>query len=152
MAHPGFQKSGGQKGQAIALVVIRICVGTYLFFLGLHKLPWLLDAKPLSDRLALWLVDATPASRWYLERMMPGVPVFARLVPIAEMAGGLALVLGFWTRVAAGLSLLMILNFQIAAAEIFKFTYLTNPNGLPLVGALLGLVVGGRRLPLSLRN
>ena len=40
-------------------------------------------------------------SRWYLERLMPGAPVFARSVPLGAMLGGLALTLGFWTRLAA---------------------------------------------------
>ena len=35
------------------------------------------------------------------------------------------------------------LNIQIAAGAMFSFAYLTHANGLPLLGCLLGLVVGG---------
>ena len=68
------------------------------------------------------------------------------------MAGGLALTVGFWTRLAAGAMFLMILNYQFAAGAMFSPAYLTNPNGLPLLGSLLGLVIGGGRLPFSLKR
>ena len=68
------------------------------------------------------------------------------------MAGGLALAVGFWTRLVAGAMFLMILNYQLAAGAIFNPAYLTNPNGLPLLGSLLGLVIGGARLPLSIKR
>jgi uncharacterized membrane protein YphA (DoxX/SURF4 family) len=148
----GLQKSGGQKGQAVGLTLIRITVGVYLFFMGVSKVSWLLDSTPLASQLSQWLGDATPISRWYLDRVMPGAPIFARIIPLAEMAGGLALALGFWTRIAAALCLLMVLNFQLAAAAMFKYSYLTDATGLPLLGALLGLMIGGGRLPLSLRR
>ena len=145
------QKSGGQ-GQAVGLMLVRIAVGIYLFFLGLGKASWLFDSTPLAHQLSQFLADATPISRWYLERIMPGAPIFARLIPLAEMVGGLTLALGIWTRLAAALCLVMVLNFQLAAAAMFKYAYLTDATGLPVVDALLGLMIGGGRLPLSLRK
>ncbi len=47
---------------------------------------------------------------------------------------------------------LMILNFDVAAGAMFKYAYLTDAKGLPLLGSLLGLVLGGSRLPFSLRR
>jgi uncharacterized membrane protein YphA (DoxX/SURF4 family) len=152
MASPATPKSGGHKGQAAGLLMIRVSVGIYLFFLGLNKASWLLDSTPLANQLSIWFAQATPASRWYLERIMPGIPLFARLVPLGEMVGGLALVFGFWTRLAAGLSFLMVLNFQLAGEAMFKYAYLTDAKGLPLLGALLALAIGGGRLPMSLRR
>lgn len=154
MAHqPGMQRSGGsQTAPAAGLMLIRMTVGIYLFFMGLSKASWLLDSTPLADQLSLWLSHASPLSRWYLERIMPGAPVFARLVPLGEMVGGLALCFGFWTRLVAGVLLLLILNFQLAAGAMFSYAYLTNANGIPLLGALLGLTLGGGRLPLTLRK
>ena len=149
---PDGQRIGGQRGPATGLMLVRVTVGVYLFFTGVGKASWLLDSTPLGAQLSQWLAQATPVSRWYLERVMPGAPIFARLIPLAEMAGGLALVLGFWTRLAAALALLMVLNLQLAAAAMFQYAYLTDPAGLPLLGALLGLMIGGGRLPLSLRK
>ena len=133
-------------------MLIRVTVGIYLFFIGVSKIPWLLDSTPLANQLAGWLSQATPISRWYLDRVMPGAPIFARLIPLAEMIGGLALVLGFWTRLAAALCLVIVLNFQLAAAAMFRYSYLTDATGLPVIGALLGLMIGGGRLPLSVRK
>ena len=154
MAHqPRAQNpAGSANAQALGLMLIRITVGTYLFFMGVGKVRWLLDSTPLANQLSIWSAQATPLSHWYLERILPGTPVFARLVPLAEMAGGLALATGFWTRLVAGAMFLMILNYQLAAGAMFSYTYLTNANGLPLLGSLLGLVIGGGRLPFSVKR
>ena len=149
---PGIQRSGSPRLQAAGLLVIRVAVGVYLFFVGLSKASWLLDSTPWANQLSLWLTDATPLSRWYLDRIMPGAPIFARVIPLAEMIGGLALAVGFWTRLAALLCLVMVLNVQLAAAAMFKYSYLADASGFPLVGALLGLMIGGAKLPLSLRR
>ena len=89
------------RAQVAALLLLRVLLGVFMFFFGLEKASWLLDATPLATQLSSWLLDAPPASRWYLERIIPGAPVFARLVPLGAMLGGLALALGFWTRMAA---------------------------------------------------
>ncbi|MCM3878733.1 MAG: DoxX family membrane protein [Vicinamibacterales bacterium] len=147
-----IQRSGGQKGQAIGLVLVRISLGVYLFCTGASKISWLLDSTHLTSQFGQWLSDATPMSRWYLDRMMPGAPIFARIIPVAEMAGGLGLALGAWPRLAAALCLVVVLNLQVAAAAMFRLSYLTDATGLPIVGALLGLMIGGGKLPLSLRK
>ena len=149
---PSVQKPGGQKAQIAGLVLIRICVGLYLFALGLSRISWLVDAAPLTSTLSSWLSEAPPASRWYLERVVPGAPIFARVLPLATMTGGLALAVGFWTRLAAVLSFLLVVNVQLASALLFRTAYLSNPAGLLLAGTLLGVAVGGARLPLSLRK
>jgi uncharacterized membrane protein YphA (DoxX/SURF4 family) len=149
---PTVQTPRAQKGAAAALVLIRISVGVYMFFVGYSKVSWLLDPSTWTHQLSQWAVDATPISRWYLDRIVPGAPIFARIIPIAEMVGGLALAFGFWTRLAAGLCLVMMLNAQIAAGAMFKYAYLADATGLPVVGALLGLILGGAKLPMSLRK
>jgi uncharacterized membrane protein YphA (DoxX/SURF4 family) len=154
MAHqPGTHKlAGPARAQATALMIIRITLGIYLLFLGIGKARWLLDSTPLANQLALWSAHATPVSRWYLERVTPGAPVFARLVPLGEMLGGLALIVGFWTRMTAGALLLMILNFHVAAGAVFSYGFLRDATGLPILGSLLGLMLAGGRLPLSIRK
>ena len=131
------------RAQSAALVVLRVCAGTIMFFFGLEKLSWLLDATPLATQLASWLLDAPPPSRWYLERIIPGAPVFARVIPVGAMAGGLALACGFWTRIAAALSLVIVVSLQFGAGAMFRYAYLSDASGLPLVGALLALIIGG---------
>lgn len=152
MAYPPGQKTGAGGSQAAGLLVVRICAGAYMSFFGFDRASWLLDSTPLATQLSSWLADAQPVSRWYLERIMPGAPVFARLLPLAAMLGGVALALGFWTRMAAGLLLLMVLGLQLAAGSMFTYAYLTDASGLLLAGGLLGLLIGGAKLPLSLRK
>ena len=151
MAQIPANKAGGAKGQAAGLLIVRVCAGTFMVFFGLDKAGWLLDSRPLEAQLTLWLADAVPASRWYLERVLPGAPVFARVVPTASMIAGTALTVGFWTRMAAAVCLVTMLNLQLAAGAMFRYSYLSDAGGLPLVGALLALIIGGAKLPLSVR-
>ena len=86
--------------QGAGLAVIRILIGVFFIFGGRRQVSWLLDAGILAGRLTGWLNDAPPgsASRWYLEHVaMHGIGVFARLVPLGELAAGVALVAGVWT-------------------------------------------------------
>jgi len=76
--------------------------------------------------------------------------VFARLTVLGELGAGLALVAGFWTRLTAGLALVMVLNFHLATGAIFRFGFLTDASGLPLLGALAALAMAGGRLPWGL--
>jgi uncharacterized membrane protein YphA (DoxX/SURF4 family) len=137
--------------QAGGLRTLSILMGVFLLFMGVTKAGWLMDSEPLASRLREWLETAPPASRWYLETIaLPGAPVFARLVLVGELAAGAALVAGFQVRLAAALALLMVLNFHFAADVLFHYSYLTNPYGLPVLGGLLALVIGGARLPFGL--
>ena len=141
--------------QGTGLVIIRVCLGVFFLFEGLSKFGWFADAGVLNGRLAGWLADAQvgSASRWYLEHVaMRGTAIFARVVPLAELATGVALIAGAWTRTAALLAFLMVLNFHVASGALFKYAFLTNGYGLPVLAATLGLAVGGVRLPFSLRR
>ncbi len=139
--------------QALGLAVLRIALGVLFLFQGIGKLGWFASSTPLRQTLASWVDTAGPVGRAYIEAVcLPGVELFARLVPAGELATGVALILGIYTRPAAVLALLMLLNFHVAMGLIFKYAYLTNGYGPPVVGGLLALVIGGAALPLSLRK
>ena len=76
--------------------------------------------------------------------------MFARLVPLAELAAGAALVCGYLVRAAAVLAFFMVLNFHFASDVLFHYSYLTNGYGLPVLGSLMALAIGGARLPLTI--
>ena len=48
-------------------------------------------------------------------------------------------------RIAAAVSLVVVLSLQIAAGSMFRYAYLMDASGLPVVGGLLALIVGGER-------
>jgi uncharacterized membrane protein YphA (DoxX/SURF4 family) len=143
VAYAPGQKAGGGRAQVAALLLLRVCVGVFMLFFGLDKAAWLFDATPFNTQLASWLPDAPAASRWYLERIVPGAPVLARAVPLGAMIGGIALVLGVWTRIAAAVSLVVVLSLQLGAGSMFRYAYLMDGSGLPLVGSLLAVMIGG---------
>jgi uncharacterized membrane protein YphA (DoxX/SURF4 family) len=140
---------------ASGLTIVRMCLGVFFIFEGIGKLTWLTNASILAGRFNGWLGEAAvgSTSRWYLEHVaIPGTAVFARLVPLGELAAGVALLVGFWTPLAAFLAFAMVMNIHVASGALFKWAFLTNGYGLPVVGSTLGLAIGGVRLPFSLRR
>lgn len=144
---------GRLNGNAVGLVALRIAMGVFLLFEGWDKLPWLTDPGLLTSILHRWSETAGPASRWYLQTVaIPGAPVFARLTFLGEVAAGLALICGFWTRAAALVTFLLVLNIHFAHDTLFQFSFLSKGDGLPVLGGLLALALGGANLPLSLKK
>jgi uncharacterized membrane protein YphA (DoxX/SURF4 family) len=138
-------------GPAAGLRALSVLLGVFILFMGISKFGWLTDTSVLESRFTEWRDAGPPAARWYLETLaIPGMPLFARLVPLAEIASGLALICGFWTRLAAGLTFFMILNFHFASDVLLHYSYLTNAYGLPVLGGLAALTIGARNLPFSL--
>jgi uncharacterized membrane protein YphA (DoxX/SURF4 family) len=118
--------------------------------MSLTKVGWLTDSSILLLKLQQWVANAPPSVRWYLETVcIPGAPLFARLVPIGEFCAGLALMVGFWTRMAAIAAFLMVLNFHFATSAFWSPAFLRDGTGLPVLGGLLALAVSGSRLPFS---
>ena len=134
--------------QGTGLTVLRILIGVFFVFEGLGKVRWLADTSMLAARLADWLQHAPVGSisQWYLQKVaLPGLPYFARLVPLGETSAGLAMIAGFWTPLAAFVAFFMALNFEIASGVIFKYSFLTNAYGLPVLGSTLALALAGSR-------
>ena len=136
----------------LGLRLLAIMIG--IFFLGMSstKFGWFLDSSILLNKFQMiFLPKAPPIVRWYLETIcIPGTPLFARLVPLGEIAAGLALITGFWTRMAATVAFLMVLNFHFATSAFWSIDFLRDGQGLPVLGGLLALALSGKRLPYSL--
>ena len=146
----GGSTGGGRVG-AYGLRALALMLGLFFIFNGLDKLAWFADSSILAQRLDGWLQNTAPSTRWYLEAVAaPGVPVFARLVPLAELTTGLGLILGFWTRLVAALAFLMVMNFHFARGFFYEWEFLMDGTGLPVLGGLLALALAGSRLPLSM--
>jgi uncharacterized membrane protein YphA (DoxX/SURF4 family) len=140
--------------QGTGLTILRILIGVFFVFEGLGKIRWFTDTSILAGRLAEWgqTAAAGSISAWYLSRIaVPGVWIFARLVPLGELCGGLALIIGFWTPLVAFLAFVMVLNIHVASGALFKVSFLSNGYGLPVLGSTLALAVGGVRLRWSVR-
>lgn len=151
---PGYNAGMAIQGASptgTGLRVLSAVMGLFLVLMGTGKWGWLADPGFLIWQLEEWQALTSGASRWYLETVaLPGAPVFARVVPLAEIAAGAALLAGFQVRLTATIALLMILNFHFASGIMFTAGYLTNGYGPPVLGGLLALAIGGRTLPFSL--
>ena len=141
------------RGGAWGLTALRLCLGVFFLFEAIGKVGWFASSAVLRGRLAEWVESVPAISRAYINGVcLPGVEVFARLVPLGEFAVAVAFLLGGYTRLAAILALLMVLNFHFASGVMFQYSYLTNGYGLPVLGGLLALAIGGVGLPLSVRR
>ena len=130
--------------ERVALLAVRIALGVFFIFEGWDKLPWMLDSGLLTVALKKWADTGVPVSKWYIETILiPGVPVFARLVFLGEVATGLALLSGVWLRSAAIIAFLMVLNIHFAHSSIFQYGFLSKGDGLPILGGLLALAIAG---------
>lgn len=135
----------------MALRVLSIALGIFLLFMGLDKIAWFADGAILTGTLQQWRGMARPLARWYLDTIaLPGAPVFARVVPLAELGAATALLLGVRVRLAAALAILMVVNIHIAADVILRYNYLWNAYGPPVLGGLLALAINRTRLPFSI--
>ena len=136
-----------------ALRLLSVVFGVFMLSMGLAKTAWLADSAPLVRTLQGWRGDVPPWVLWYLDLVaIPGAPLFARVVMLAEVAAGVALLVGVRVRLAAGLTALMVFHFHVASGVALNADYLTNGYGLPVLGGLLALSLSGSRLPLSLSN
>ena len=139
-------------GAGTALRLLAIGIG--IFFIGMcsSKVAWFTNSDILLQKFqTIFLPKAPPIVRWYLETVcIPGAPLFARLVPLGELAAGLALIFGFWTRMAATAAFLAVLNFHFATSAFWSIDFLRDGTGLPLLGGLLALAISGARLPFAI--
>lgn len=135
------------------LRLLAIGIGIFLVAMSAQKTAWLFDGGPLMERFVRWRPEAVPLAGWYLDTIaVPGAAVFARLVPIAELCAGLALILGLGTRVVAALALIMVINFHMATSAFFTWAFLREGTGPPLLAGLLALAIGGKNLPSIIRT
>jgi thiosulfate dehydrogenase [quinone] large subunit len=127
--------------------VLRICIGIFFLFEGIGKIRWFANSSILGSQLNGWLQSSAPGSisRWYVATIaLPHASVFARLVPLGELAVGVALILGLWVPLFALIAFFMALNFEIASGVVFRYAFLTNPYGFPVLGATLALALAGQ--------
>ena len=144
---------GSASPTGVGLRALAVLLGVYWLGVGVQTIGWVTDSGPLVERFQGWLSIASPTIRWYLTTVcIPGTPIFARLIPIGALCAGLALIVGFWTRMAAIATLLVVLNAHFVAGTFRSSAFLHDPAGLPVLGGLLALAIGGSRLPFTVER
>jgi len=138
---------------AMALRVVAIGLGVFFVAMSMNKIAWLTNANLLSDRFVRWAPAASPSVRLYLDAIaLPAAPLLARAIPISESCVGLAFVVGLWIRPAAAIALFLVLNFHFGTSALYAWEFLRNGTGPPVLAALLALLIGGSRLPFTIRG
>ena len=145
-----LRRATGAGGPAYGLALMRVLIGVFFLFTAIDKLGWLISSEELINRFSGYLRNASSWNRWYLDQLVPGLPVFARVVVLGEFATALAFLTGFWTQLAAIVGFVLVVNYHVVTGTMLRYSFLTDPFGLPLLGALIALAVGGARLPWSI--
>lgn len=142
----------GDGRARIGLRLLAIGIGSFFLAMAANKLAWIEGPELLTQRFEQWLPTAAPYAKWYLHTIaIPGAPVFARVVPMAELCTGVALVTGTMTNVAAGAAFVMVLNFHVATSAFSSSEFLRDATGPPLLASLLALALAGGNLPFSIK-
>ena len=151
MVQARMRGAAAAPSAGIGLRLLAIGIGIFVIGMCSTKIAWFTNSDILLQKFQMiFLPKAPPIVRWYLETVcIPGAPLFARLVPLGELAAGLSLIVGFWTRMAATVAFLMVLNFHFATSAFWSLDFLRDGTGLPLLGGLLALTIAGSRLPFS---
>jgi uncharacterized membrane protein YphA (DoxX/SURF4 family) len=136
-------RSGSLSG--LPLVILRVSLGVFMLAKAYDKLAWFGNPGILATKLNAFLAKATPGNRWWVTLLIPAVAVFARLVPAGELAAGLSLIVGRYTRLAAILTFLMILNFHLATGALFRSDFFADGQAFPVLGGLLAIALAGDR-------
>jgi uncharacterized membrane protein YphA (DoxX/SURF4 family) len=139
--------------EATGLVVLRVFLGVFFLGQAYTKLRWFINSEGLRNQLQEFVQRENSWNTWYLHHIaLPYVDIFARLVVIGELCVAIALLAGAFTRTAAIIAFLMVLNFHFAGGWLLHVDYLWNGYGPPVLGGLLALAIGAGRLPWSVRG
>jgi len=149
IAFSAWQRDPGQRTvRTVGVAVLRLIMGTMWWQQSLWKIP------PNYDGLVFWMKQmvahsSIPLQAWMVDQfVIPNIGLFGPLVYLLEVLIGVSLMLGVFTRVFAGLGLLMALNLWVglySAPNEWPWTY----GYLIVIQALFLLDPPGRRLGLE---
>jgi len=61
-----------------------------------------------------------------------------------EIATGLSFLTGKMTRIAAIPAIVMVVNFYVAHSQIFSYAFLSQGDGLPVLGSLTAIALNSK--------
>ena len=120
------QGVGGGRAAGFALRALAVCIGVFFIALASAKIGWLTNGGPLLEQFHRALPAARPEVRWYLETIaIPGAPLFARLVPLAELAAGIAF---FFSLLCLAIIQTLFIVLSLFVSEIFSSNFLSSSS------------------------
>ena len=119
---------------------LRIVIGIYILAHGINKIDWFHSSEFMHAELQQYAADPHQAVQWVQHRIvLPYAELWARAIPAGEMLIGAALIAGFLSRTALGISVFMLLLYHIADGKIFTPMFVTDPTAMLLVALLAAL-------------
>ena len=117
------RESAALKSASIGIATLRLWCGAWFLLMASLKLPvWGPDAD-WAERFAAWFetvasTGAHPAYRGFLKVLLPHATAVSYVIAGAEIAIGVAFVLGFFTRAACAGAILLYANYWLATARL----------------------------------
>jgi len=127
-----------EQAKDVALLLARVPLGVYFLLAGYAK---------IAGGVGNFVTKASPSIPHFLSPSLGRM--YLQTLPFVEMIAGVAMVIGLYTRVSAGLIALMLISFAIAVTGVgFKAGEAPEiDKGLVFLGlALLLLTTGGGRM------
>jgi uncharacterized membrane protein YphA (DoxX/SURF4 family) len=124
------------------ILILRLAVAIFFLYLGYTKMSsgWLTSSDRLEKSLLSFEHNAPPATRWYIEHVgLPGVSLWAKLIPFGETALGISLLFGLLVRLSTFIGILTVLNFHLTNGTLLTVGFLGNPWAILVIAPLLVL-------------
>ena len=145
------------KNINIQILLLRLALGALFLNAGLSKINdgWLTSDQELLSSLTTYQQKAsTDWQKRYLETVaLPYVSIWAKMIPLGEVALGASLLLGLLTRFSTAMGIIMVLNLHAANGNLFTFGFFQTPYAALVLACLLALFLSraGRWFGFELR-
>lgn len=128
-----------QQVNTLWIALLRMSVGVAFLTLGLNKTQWIWSHERLLKSLQAYLERAT-YNEWYLAVVaIPYCQMWAKCIVLGELAIGISMVLGLFSRFSIPIAFFLVLNYHFTTGLLFQWSFLSNTSGLLLLTAVLAL-------------
>jgi uncharacterized membrane protein YphA (DoxX/SURF4 family) len=119
---------------------LRIVVGVFILAHGINIIDWFRSSEFLRADLQAFAANPHPATQWVLKHAaLPYADIWALVIPAGEILIGALLIAGVLSRTAFIISIAMLLLYHIADGRIFSPLFITDPNCMLLLAAIVTL-------------
>lgn len=132
-----------------ALVVLRVYLGVVFLTAALPKLDWDFTPSLVGFLEGVALSKGHPFYQEFVRQVvLPNAPLFGWLVTWGELAVGVLLLVGLWSRLSAVVALLLAVNYMFAKGAWF-WTPSSNDAAFAVIALALMVGAPGRTLGLD---
>lgn len=134
------------KLQNIQIFLLRLALGALFLHLGMGKLNegWIRSSSSLMEDLQNFQKTATGLHLRYLaEFAIPYAGAWSKFIALGEAALGISLLSGLLVRFSSALGIIMVLNLNAGAGNLFTWNFFWSPWAAMILSGLLAMMLSG---------